>query len=94
MTAGLALGCCGSSIRTKADAMKFAIEMTATRRDDFSQVFNRDAAKDVFDFFCENVDLVDSDVVPVAEILDPFFNKIKEVMNAERECKCRCKNGD
>lgn len=80
MTAGLALGCCGSSIRTKADAMKFAIEMTATRRDDFSQVFNRDAAEEVFAFFCEHVELVDSDVVPVAELLDQFFDKIKEVI--------------
>lgn len=92
MTAGLALGCCGSSIRTKADAMKFAIEMTATRRDDFSQMFNKEAAQEVFNFFCENVELVDSDVLPVAEIIDPFFNKVKEVIDTEK--KCRCKNGD
>ena len=95
MSAGLALGC-GSfiSIRTKADVMKFALEMTAERQDNGKVKFDKKKAKEMFDFFCENVDLVDSDVVPVAGILDPFFNKIKEVMNAERECKCRCKNGD
>ena len=72
--------------------MKFAIEMTATRRDDFSQMFNKEAAQEVFNFFCENVELVDSDVLPVAEIIDPFFNKVKEVIDTEK--KCRCKNGD
>ena len=94
MSVGLALGCCGSSIKTKADAIKFAVEMTATRKEDYSQVLNKDAAQEVFNFFCENVELVDSGVVPIAEILDPFFNKVKEVIEAEKKCQCRCKNGD
>ena len=80
MTAGLALGALGcGSIRTKADAMKFAIEMTAKRNEDFSQVFNKEAAREVFEFFCEHVQLVDSDVVPVSDIIDPVFERLKEL---------------
>lgn len=81
MSAGLALGAigCGSygSIRTKADAMKFALEGTVEYRDN-DKVYNYDKAKELFDFFCEHVPIMDTDVVPVEELLDTAFGKIKE----------------
>lgn len=83
MSAGLALGSLGCAsfggIRTKADAMKFALEATV-KFTDCAKVYQYDKAKELFDFFCEHVELVDSDVVPIADLLDSFFNKIKEVI--------------
>lgn len=97
MSVGLALGCGGYSIRTKADAMKFAIEMTASRKEDFSQAFNRDAAEEVFKFFCEHVELVDSEVVPIKDIIDPVLEMIRSPKDNQCKCsegcgcKCQCK---
>lgn len=97
MSVGLALGCSGGSIRTKAEAMKFAIEFTASRKEDFSQVFNREAAQEVFTFFCEHVELVDSDVLPIKEIIDPILELVKDMKDNQCKCsgcsgcKCKCK---
>ena len=70
------------SIRTKTDAMKYALEMTATMVEG-AMKYNLDEAKKVFDFYCENVKLMDSEVVSLSDIIDPVFDKIKE-MAAER----------
>lgn len=69
-------------IRTKADAMKYALESTATMVEG-AMKFNLDEAKKVFDFYCENVKLMDSEVVSLSDIIDPVFDKIKE-MTVER----------
>lgn len=88
MSAGLALGC-GSfsdSIRTKADAMKFALEATVQYMDR-GKVYQYDKAKELFDFFCEHVTLVDTDVVPLTELINSSFEKLKEYIEFVRSEK-------
>lgn len=59
--------------------MKFALEMTAEKQDNGKFKFDKKKAKDVFDFYCENVSLPDTDVVPVSDIIDPVFERLKEL---------------
>lgn len=76
---GLAMGCSSfGSIHTKADAMKFAIEMSSERKENGAYVFNKKKAKEIFDFICANVELVDSDVVPTGDLIDSIFEKYRE----------------
>lgn len=81
MSVGLALGTigCGSygSIRTKADAMKFALDGTAEYSEN-GKIYHYDRAKELFDFFCANVPIMETDVVPVEELIDTVFQKVKE----------------
>lgn len=81
MSVGYALGTigCGSygSIRTKSDAMKFALEGTIEYGDN-GKVYNYAKAKELYDFFCAHIDLADSDVVPLEELIDKAFEKVKE----------------
>lgn len=81
MSVGLALGAIGcssySSIRTKADAMKFALEGTVEYGEN-GKVYNYDKAKELFEFFCAHVPILETDVVPIEELLDSVFNKVKE----------------
>lgn len=60
--------------------MKFAIEMTMTRKEDGSSEFNEKKAKKMYDFICANVELVDSDVVPVNQMLSSVFEEIKDTI--------------
>lgn len=86
MSAGLALGCLSyGSIHTKADAIKFAIETTVTRKEDGSVEFNEKKAKKVFDFICTNVELVDTDVIPVEQMIDSVFVKIKDLLVTKKQ---------
>lgn len=76
---GLAMGCSSfGSIHTKADAMKFAIEMSSERKENGAYVFNKKKAKEIFDFICANVELVDSDVVPTGDLIDSIFEKYRD----------------
>lgn len=85
MSAGLALGCASfGSIHTKADVMKFAIEISLTHKED-GVVFNKKKAKEIFDFFCDNVQLVDSDVMPTSELIDSIFDKFKGVLEEKKK---------
>jgi hypothetical protein len=90
MSAGLALGAigCGSygSIRTKADVMKFALEGTVEYGEN-GKVYNYDKAKELFEFFCANVPIMETDVVPIEELLDTAFGKAKEYAEWFRESK-------
>lgn len=86
MSAGLALGTigafgCGSygSIRTKSDAMKFALEGTVEFGDN-GKVYHYDKAQELFDFFCSHVTLVDTDVVPLDELVGTILDKAKDVV--------------
>lgn len=79
MSMGLAMGCSSfGSIHTKADAMKFAIEMSSERKENGAYVFNKKKAKEIFDFICANVELVDSDVVPTGDLIDSIFEKYRD----------------
>lgn len=90
MSMGLALGC-GSfgSIHTKADAMKFAIEMSSERKESGAYVFNKKKAKEIFDFICANVELVDSDVVPTKDLIDSIFEKVRDCLEESKPKKAK-----
>ena len=81
MSVGLALGSigCGSygSIRTKSDAMKFALEGTIEYAEN-GKVYHYDKALELYEFFCRHIPLADTDVVPIEELVDKAFEKVKE----------------
>ena len=87
---GLALGC-GSfgSIHTKADAMKFAIEMSSERKENGAYVFNKKKAKEIFDFICANVELVDSDVVSTKDLIDSIYEKVRDYLEESKPKKAK-----
>lgn len=79
MSAGFAMGCTSfDSIHTKADVMKFAITLSMERKENGTLVFKKKQAKEIFDFFCTNVELVDSDVVPTKDLIDSIFEKYRD----------------
>lgn len=91
MSAGLALGTigalgCGSygSIRTKSDAMKFALEGTVEYGDN-GRVYHYDKAEELYDFFCSHVTLMDTDVVPLDELVGTILDKAKDVITELKE---------
>lgn len=75
------------SIRTKADVMKFALEMTADRKEDGRIVFNKKRAKNIFDFFCGLVKLPDTEALQVDDMVNLIFDKIKENLGLEHDGK-------
>lgn len=76
-----------SSIRTKADAMKFAIEATFAYTTE-SKNAQLDKALEIFNFFCEHVKLEDTDFEPIKDLIATTIDKAKEVaiqeVNKER----------
>lgn len=85
MSAGLFLGASACGIRTKPDALRYAIDLTVTRDEHYNATPNLEKAKEVFEFFCSNVELAESEAVSVSEIIDPLFDKIKEVKEQLKE---------
>ena len=79
MSAGLFLGASACSIRTKPDALRYAIDLTTTRDENFNPTPHLDKAKEVFEFFCTHVDLAESESISVSDIIDPVFEKLKEL---------------
>lgn len=101
MSVGLALGALGgaaaySGIRTKADVMKYALEGTV-KYEENRKLYDTERALEIYQFFCEHVELVDSDVVPVKEIIDPVLEMVRSLKDNQCKCsegcgcKCKCK---
>ena len=85
MPAGISLGCSArynGSIQTKTDAMRYALEATAKLEEGGTLKFNLSEAKKVYDFYCENVTLVDTEVVSYDELIGQIFEKVKEVASS------------
>ena len=77
---GLAGSCASySTIRTKADAMKYAIDTTMKYSCDGSTINYEDAIT-LFKFFCEHVKLEDTDVVPLNELVSSTLDKVKDMV--------------
>lgn len=94
MSAGIYMGSClreAGGIRTKTDVMKYALEMTATMVEG-AMKYNLEEAKKVFDFYCENVKLMDSEVVSLSDIIDPVVEKIKELSTEKARDGCVAAN--
>lgn len=90
MAAGLFLGASACAIRTKADALRYAIDLTTTRDENFNPTPHLDKAKEVFEFFSMNVDLAESEAISVSEIIGPVFDKLKEFSESQNKCNCKC----
>ncbi|MBQ6882500.1 MAG: hypothetical protein IJN55_08075 [Alistipes sp.] len=73
-------------VRTKADAIVYAIEMTKFSKAPYKQ------AKKLFNFICKNVELPDTDVFTLeqvhkvaAGIVDMVYEKAREGKNRKRK---------
>lgn len=87
---GLAGGCASySTIRTKADAMKYAIDTTMKYSCDGSTI-NYNEALELYKFFCEHVQLLDTDVVPLNELVSTTLDKIKDMLPKKDKDKQEC----
>jgi hypothetical protein len=87
---GLAGGCASySTIRTKADAMKYAIDTTMKYSCDGSTI-NYNEALELYKFFCEHVQLLDTDVVPLNELVSTTLDKIKDMLPKKDKDKLEC----
>ena len=67
-----------SSLKSKAEALKFAIEFTATGEYPNREP-NLEKAKELFDFICENVKLPDTEADQVSNSLNGFTSLIERV---------------
>ena len=67
-----------SSIRTKADAMKFAIGATFEYTTE-SKHAQLDKALEIFNFFCQHVKLEDTDFESIKDLIATTIDKAKDV---------------
>lgn len=73
-----------SAFRTKADAMKFALEFTATANDAGVRCANYEQAQELFDFICKNVILPDTDAFQIEQV-SGLVDKIIEGVNGVKK---------
>ena len=92
MSEFLGLNCGGSSysaIRTKADAMKYAIDTTMKYSCNGSTI-NYNEALELYKFFCEHVQLLDTDVVSLNELVSTALDKVKDMLPKKDKDKQEC----
>ena len=58
-----------SGFKSKADALKFAIEFTASSDSSFQRTPSYQAAQELFDFICKNVNLPDVETNDISEAI-------------------------
>lgn len=79
-----------SSIRTKADAMRYAIDATFEYTSESRNV-RLDKALEIYNFFCEHVKLEDTDFESMKDLINTIIDKAKDVaieeVKRERERK-------
>ena len=81
----LGYGLCGSdSIRTKADVMKYAIDATMEYTSE-SKNARLDKALEIYNFFCEHVNLEDNDVTSFSQVVNEMIDKVKSVVAETKE---------
>ena len=73
-----------ASFRTKADAMKFALEFTAKVDDNGNRTANYEAAQELFDFICRSVNLPDTDAFQI-EQMSGLVDKIIEGIRGDKK---------
>lgn len=73
-----------SSFRTKADAIKFALEFTATATAEGVRCANYEQAQELFDFVCKNVNLPDTDAFQI-EQMSGLVDKIIDGINGKKK---------
>lgn len=73
-----------SSLKSKADALKYAIEFTATGEYP-NRVPDMAKAKELFDFICENVQLPDVETDQLSNSLNGFTSMIERLSKKNEE---------
>lgn len=72
------------SLKSKAEALKYAIEFTSTGEYPNRQ-YNMKKAKELFDFICENVKLPDVEVDQLSNSLSGFISSMEKLNKEEAE---------
>ena len=83
----MCLGISGSpmlSLKSKAEALKYAIEFTSTGEYPNRQ-YNMKKAKELFDFICENVKLPDVEVDQLSNSLSGFTSLMEKLSKKDEE---------
>lgn len=83
----MCLGFSGSpmtSLKSKADALKYAIEFTATG-EYLNRVPDMTKAKELFDFICENVQLPDVETEQLSNSLNGFTSMMERLSEKKKE---------
>ena len=83
----MCLGISGSpmlSLKSKAEALKYAIEFTSTGEYPNRQ-YNMKKAKELFDFICENVKLPDVEVDQLSNSLSGFTSLMEKLIKKDEE---------
>jgi hypothetical protein len=73
-----------SSLKSKADALKYAIEFTSTGEYPNRQ-YNMKKAKELFEFICENVKLPDVEVDQLSNSLSGFTSLMEKLSEKKAE---------
>lgn len=85
----MCLGISGSpmlSLKSKAEALKYAIEFTSTGEYPNRQ-YNMKKAKELFDFICENVQLPDVETDQLSNSLNGFISLMEKLNKKDEETK-------
>lgn len=75
-----------NNFSSKADALKFAIEFTASSDMSGSRTFDKEKAQELFDFICKNVELPDVRVNAADGLVEFAKEYIEKLAKAKGEC--------
>lgn len=72
-----------NNFSSKADALKFAIEFTASVDMNGARIFDKEKAQELFEFICKNVELPDTPLTQWKDVInqaDDIAKMIKEYL--------------
>ena len=75
-----------NNFSSKADALKFAIEFSSSSDMSGSRTFDKEKAKELFDFICKNVELPDVRPNPADGLVEFAKEYIEKLAKAKDEC--------
>lgn len=81
-----------NGFKSKADALKFAIEFTATSDSSFQRFPLYQAAQELFDFICKNVNLPDVEPDKAADFLDYAKTALQMQLDKNEKPKATASN--
>lgn len=75
-----------NNFSSKADALKFAIEFTSSSDMSGSRTFDKEKAKELFDFICKNVELPDVRPNPADGLVEFAKEYIEKLTKVKETC--------
>lgn len=81
-----------NGFKSKADALKFAIEFTASSDNSFQRKPSYQAAQELFDFICKNVNLPDVEPDKAADFLDYAKTALQMQLDKNEKPKAAASN--